>query len=256
MSSEQPTRFENYPGADPSAPEPAPEDVTQAAPPALADPWTRPYRSPQPVFARTRGGRGAGRLAAGAIAVPVAIVALLGGAFVANRQAEPFDSGYDVPGVVVPDDPGYEVPDPDDGAAILSVGDYTVELPEGWTTVEEDGDVVVISKGTNRVEARVIPAVDGEPVDALPDLAEEARDRFVGELGEAVDTAAGEDVARATLTATGTIGKRDARFRADLWQDGYSDTALLVVQTLTAGKDSATAAAAKEFTAELAAQVG
>jgi hypothetical protein len=197
-------------------------------------------------------------MVSGLMAIPVVVAGLVGFSFVANHNAEPYDSGYGVPGVVVPEDPGYDPPEPDaDDATTLWLGEYlSADLPEGWEVVEETADGLVIARGTNRVEARLVAPVDGEVADALPALADEWRDRFVGDLGEAVDTTGDDYVARATLTATGTAGKRDARFRADLWQAGQADTALLIVQVLTAGKGSDAEAGAKAFAAELSDWVG
>ncbi|HRA76933.1 MAG TPA: hypothetical protein PLE12_11930 [Propionicimonas sp.] len=257
MTSEPPTRFENYPGENPPVADPsAPDDFPLAAPPLpVADPWTRPYRAPQRLDAGSSGGGRSKRATAGLAAVPVVIAALLGGAFVANSRATHYETGFDVPGVVVPEDPGYQAPEPDDSeVTTLYVGDYSADLPDGWEVVEDSGERLVIAKGTNRVEARLVPAEVGEVTEALAAIVEEHRGRFVGEWGEPVDTSAA-DVARATLTATGTVGTRDARFRADLWQGPDSDTALLVVQVLTASKNSAAGTAAREFAAALGAQV-
>jgi hypothetical protein len=72
---------------------------------------------------------------------------------------------------------------------------------------------------------------------------------FKGTLDEPEDVSFGStDAAR--ILGSGKIGKTDARLIAQLWVDG-GDTALLVVQTLTAAPDSERARQAQEIADQL-----
>ncbi|MCA0297116.1 MAG: hypothetical protein LCH96_17730 [Actinobacteria bacterium] len=233
MTSQQPTDFENYPVS-------RQPDAISDPPPVAVTPYLPPSLSPAP---QPSGGLGRRGLLGLLIGVPVAglLGAAVFGAGAGEGRPEATASASEWIGG-----------DDSESDSYIDVGgeQYTATIPDTWESINTEGDEVVVTRGNNRLLALAVTDDGARQVtDQLDELVAQYHGPFKGKLGEAVDTSS-SDVRRATLTAKGTYNGAEARVRADLWIDG-EDNGLLVIQTLTAGKDSKIAREAQAIADEL-----
>jgi hypothetical protein len=133
----------------------------------------------------------------------------------------------------------------------LEVGQYSAQLPEGWSIESGTGDQVVASRGANRLLAdtfTVDPDAD-RAIDLIGALVKHRQGAFTGSLPSPTDFSSG-DVQRAGLTAAGKVRGKPATLKAQLWIDAVGD-ALLVIETLVAKPGTKVAAEADGMVAEL-----
>lgn len=250
MTSQQPTQFENYPRepGDSAPATPASSVIPESTPPPV---WEQPpvespapvlpvstYRAPQVSAPQTTSAEPSRRGALGLFgALGVGVVVLV----FASRAGTDSGTGEDDSGNYIPDDSD----DSDDSGSsgeTVDVGDYSADVPDGWSSKSMSGDEAVFTHGSNWVWAYAFTADDGDQaVDKLPDLVRARAKKFT--LGDAEDDSGG-DSQHAQLTGSGKISGKKARLNADLWIDSES-SALLVIQALTGAEDSAAASDAQ-----------
>lgn len=190
MTSQQPTRFENYPlEPDPGAR-------------LLADPvvWPAPVSPTAPAPVRPAAGRDVSRRAVIATAIGIT----LAGAGALTLFAA---------------DPGHREVTVGETA---EMGDYSAAVAENWTVMSEDGTQLVLGNGSNRLYAwndhfppgtRAVDALEPMVKRAVPDI-----DGLKASIGTPVD-ASDSDVQRASLAGSGTLGRRSAQIIANIWID-------------------------------------
>lgn len=239
MSSQPPTRYENYPPEQEGAP--LAGGLDDAVQPPV--PVVRPY---VPEIVATPVARGIGRrgMIGLAIAVPLAgIIAIMVMDQAGSTEMGPF-----------PEDPGYsgEIPpdpqeeEPPTETEVTVGGSYSATVPAGWQYVEDDGGGIEFTKGTNRVSASSIEVPPATlAVDELEVLVKAHRLGFTGKLAAPVDHSAG-DVARASMAGTGRFRGRTARLLAELWIDG-TGSGLMTTRILTDPPSSAVAGEAQQM---------
>lgn len=222
MTSQQPTRFENYP-LEPNPGAPLPSEPT-APSSYLTSSAPAPPRPTPP-----RGVTSRRAVIAAAIGIPAA--ALFG--LAAWRD----DSGQD--GELLP------------GAA--RVGDYSAALAENWVVTSEEDGQLVLGNGSNLLYAWADSLDPGTlAIDALGPMVRRAVPDIDGlrtSIGTAVD-ASDPDVQRVSLAGSGTLGRRAEQLIANIWisaDGGY----LFTMRILTDPLNSDAAYGAQEMIDEL-----
>ena len=213
MSDQRPISFENYPG-DPASgtggqfPDPTVSDTPPAPLDLRPGAWT-PAPAPAKTNRRAFVGMLLGVAAAG---VGVSLLARSGTAITETE--------------------GEATAGAETGQ--LVVGDYSADLPDGWTIDEAEDDLAVATAGTNRVLACTFTASGTAGEIILAEVKSRIGD-FTGDFSDLhTTTDASSDYDNAGVTVKGKVGDRTARLTAGLWIDDSSDGALLVIQTVTA----------------------
>ncbi len=221
MTSQQPTRFENYP----------PDPLESGG-----------FGEPSPDAPPNASGRGVMRRTL--IGVGVGLPVLWLGSVTLGRMLH----AQDPPSR--PDDASSEVT-PSAEPDRVSIGRHSATVPEGWNVAGDVTGALVLTCGNNRVLARVFAArTTDRAEDLIGALTERSRGDFVGSLDGAVNDGAYLYVRHAAVSAHGTLDGMKARLGADLWID-EGNLALLTVKTLTAVSGSEIAAAADRLVREL-----
>lgn len=230
MTSQRPTRFENYP----LEPDPAASVSGERGP-------VQPHQSP-PVLRPLPPAAGTSRRTVVGLAVGVPIAMVLGISVLGSiARSEEESSGT----ATASADSAY-----DDSA---EVGGYGTGLADGWLVRESREDWLELGNGSNRLYA--IPQVLASStiaVEELPLLAKQALTEipgFRGTPGTAVDSS-NPDTQKASLAGTGTFESSPARLLANLWLTSSGD-GLLVLRILTAGPNSEEAYGAQDMTDQL-----
>ena len=190
MTSQQPYRFENYPlEPDPGARlltdpvvQPAPLSRTADAP---VLPATGPALSRRAVIATAIG------------------VTLAGAGVLTLFAAEPAHREVTV-------------------GETARMGEYSTAVADNWTVMSEDDTQLILGNGSNRLYAwnghfppgtRAIDALEPMVKRAVPDI-----EGLKTSVDAPVD-ASDNDVQRASLAGSGTLGRRSAQIIANIWID-------------------------------------
>lgn len=226
MTEQPPTRFENYPPDAPATPYPG-ADPAPLPPPAV---YVRSAPvSPPP---RTHSRRG---LIVGLLALTIGGPAVVTVALNASNPSpsETYEDGS----------PGYEDEvneEETEAPTDFTVGDYTADVPSGWTLTSSDDAKAVLTRDANQVTVMVFdPASeDPRPVDDIAKAVRTAATGFSGSVGKPVNESTGSR-ALATMSGKGRFNGEAARQFAELWLD--DSVYLLIVTVLTAAEGSAVA---------------
>lgn len=227
MTSQNPTRFDNYP------PEPDPKAS------GFEEPGDDlPSRAVLPPPPDSHVGR---RVAIGLlIGVPVLSLGLAA----ISRTSSPSPSAE---ATAAADPTG-------DGAAGLEQvtvgGRYTVTVPDGWAYVGDGGGGFHFSNGVNRLSASGIAVPPStRAVEELDLLARRHHEDFTGKINDPVD-ASTDHVQRAHLIGWGKFQGTSATLIAELWID-ENGSGLLTKQLLTVSLASEISAQAQQMVDEL-----
>ena len=227
MSSQLPTRFDNYPPeADPEASGfEASDDLPRRALPPTSEPG---------VARRT------------VILFAIAAPALVGGLAVISKLSTQSTSAQPPPTASgsTSNRPGLE--------QVTVGGRYTVTVPEGWTYVGDGGGGLHFSHGVNRMSASGIAVPPStRAVEELDLLARRHHEDFTGKINDPADDSTGQ-VQRAHLIGSGKFQGISATLIAELWIDEFG-SGLLTKQLLTVSPSSDVAMAAQRMVDELSA---
>jgi len=200
VTSQRPTRFENYPlEPDPGA------SMRDASP----QPAPRPLAPTPPVVPPRRSEWSRRAIIATAIGLSVA-----GAAGLAR-----FDGSHHEDSV----------------GETAEMGDYSTTVADNWTVMSEDDAQLILGNGSNRLYAwaDTLP-VGSLAMDALEPMVKRAVpdiEGFKTSVGAPVD-ASDSDVQRASLAGAGTLGQRSAQMIANIWI-GADGQYLFTIRILT-----------------------
>lgn len=234
MTSQRPTRFENYP----PEPDPAASMSGEGGPTSRVQPYL-----PPPVLRPLPPASGTSRRTVVGLAVGVPIAAVLGISVLGSIARSDESTGS----ATASADDAYDVS--------AEVGAYGTGLADGWVVLESREDWLELGNGTNHLYA--IPQVLSSStvaVDELPLLAKQALadiPGFRGTPGTAMDSS-NPDTQKASLAGTGTFRGSPARLLANLWLTSSGD-GLLVLRVLTAEPNSEEVYGAQDMTDQLSA---
>jgi len=233
VTSQDPTRFDNYP------PEPDPRAADFEEP---SDDLPRRAVLPPPPDSHV--GR---RVAIGLlIGVPVLSLSLAA----INRTSSPSPSAE---ATAAADPTGQGPTGTGSGREQVAVGGhYTVTVPDGWTYVGDGGGGFHFSNGVNRLSAsgREVPP-STRAVEELDLLARQHHEDFTGKINDPADDST-DHVQRAHLIGSGKFQGISAMLIAELWIDEFG-SGLLTKQLLTVSPSSDVAMAAQRMVDELSA---
>ncbi len=225
-----PVRFENYPPDDSATPDGS----------AQHTPVIQPF-VPDPIPPPASGGRASSRRTIIGLVIGVPVAGIILSAFAA-RSNRPVDDGTDPPYFEDDtddsddgsDDPGSDGEgDPGSDGEEFTVGEYTANAPAGWTVNDDSTDIVVLTKGANRLTAVSLDAGTSTlAVDDIAHLSKRHYAGFKGTVGDPVDRSSA-DLQHATMDGTGKFSGKAARLLVELWIDDEG-SGLLIAIVLTA----------------------
>jgi len=231
VTSQDPTRFDNYP------PEPDPRASGFEEP---SDDLPRRAVLPPPPDSHV-GRRVAIGLLIGVPALSLGLVAM-------NRTSSPSPSAEATAAadpVTTPAGSASTSPFPDDSptpteswtpsANRVNVGGHTATVPKGWTIFDNRADEAGLSNGSNRVVAYQFFATDRDKAeDLIGPLTRTRLGAFKGKVHLDDHYVTIDEYRFATLGADGTVHGKKARMDSYLWIDPLYGDSLLVVEILTA----------------------
>ena len=228
MSTQPPVRFENYP------PDP---DETREGMPGTDDPHpvVRPYvpaTIPDPATTST-----SRRMVIGLV-IGIPIAGFLLSAIAAHDNSDGGFGGDFTQATAS----ATQAPD----GQTIAVGDYSSNLPEGWTVTEDGNGIVEVMNGANRLTAVLIGTeADTAAVEEIARLAERHYSGFAGKISDPVDRSSA-DLQHATMDGTGTFGGVAARLLVEVWIND-AGLGLLIARVMTARASSPVSAEAQEL---------
>jgi hypothetical protein len=239
VTSQEPTRFENYPPDEGGMQRDVPDD--RAPYPA---PVVRAYNPPPPP---PPSGSSAGRRTfIGALIFVPAVGLISLGIGNAEDTAAPtgFATAWD------PANPPTADASTDATRQITVGGRYAVTVPQGWEYASDGGGGVEFTIGANRLSASSIEVPPSTlATEELAVLARSHHAGFTGKIGKPADRSTA-DVQRARMTGTGKFHGKAATLLAELWID-EGGSGLLTTRILTVKPTSEIGVAAQGMVDEL-----
>ena len=233
MSTQPPVRFENYP------PDP---DETREGMPGTDDPHPVvrryvPASIPDPATNPDPATTGTSRRMVIGFVIGIPIAGLLLSAIAARSNS---DGGF---GDLT--QPSASAEAASDGQTI-AVGDYSANLPEGWTVTEDGNGIVEVTNGANRLTAAFVETeAYTAAVEEIARRAKRHYSGFAGKINDPVDRSSA-DLQHATMDGTGTFKGGAARLLVELWIND-SGMGLLIARVMTAKASSPVSAEAQEL---------
>lgn len=140
--------------------------------------------------------------------------------------------------------------DAEDTSDVISLGDLSLAVPDGWTAEGNDDTRAVLTKGSNQILILTFDGASGPATTELLVALDHSDSPFRGPVGTVRDDSTG-GVEWARSTASGTSHGKPARQLAALGLDPSSDSAILVRQILTAKPHSVTADEAAQVLSDI-----
>lgn len=243
MTDQIPTRYDNYPTASPGRTDlPVP-----AEPPGPFDPI--PPRHDRRWMLGSLAG----------LAVGVGVAVWFGGRPQPQAAPTPFPSASEPPipsaeptaeassSPVWSEEPTTE-PSSSPAEQMVRVGSHSASVPLGWTVERNEANEVVLTRGTNRVDAYTFVAEEGDrAADLIAPLTRQRVPGFTATL-RTIDSYAIDVGEYVQIAGRGKLGGKEAKVSAVLWIDGffgepYSEALLLVkvVTSISGSEESAQA---------------
>jgi hypothetical protein len=233
VSSQPPTRYENYP-PEPGLPaegleDPAPHSgsvVRAYAPPTIT----------------ASAGAPVGRRAVVGLVLAVPIAGILWLSVIGDDG--PFTSTA-VPGDAPSSDSTASTP-----KQLMVGGRYAVTVADGWDYTPDGDGGLEFTKGANTLSASVVDVPPSTlAIDDIAALVKRHNKGFTGKIDRPVDRST-DHLQRASMSGTGKFRGRAAKLLAELWIDD-TGSGLLVTRVLTARAGSTIAVQAQTMTDEL-----
>jgi len=232
VSSQPPTRYENYP----------PEQDVPASrledPPPHSGPVVRAYAPPT----ITTPGAPVGRRTVVGLVLALPIVGILWSWMIGDEG-----------GFTRPADPGGAPSgDSTDSAPkkLMVGGRYAVTVADGWAYTPDGAGGLEFTKDANALSASAVEVPPSTlAIDHIATLAEHHHEGFAGKIDDPVDRSTNQ-LRRASMAGTGKFRGKAARLLAELWIDD-AGSGLLVTRLLTVAPASTITVQAEAMTDEL-----
>lgn len=233
MSSQPPTRYENYP-PEPGVPTGGLDD---SAP--YSDPVVRVYAPPT---ITASAGAPVGRRTVVGLFLAVPMAAIIWWSAIGDEGG--FTGTTDPGGAPSSDSTGSTPKE------LMVGGRYAVTVADGWDYTPDGDGGLNFTKGANALSASVIDVPPSTlAVDDIAALVKRHHKGFSGKIDRPVDRST-DHLQRASVSGTGKFRGRAAKLLAELWIDD-TGSGLLVTRVLTATPGSTVAAQAQAMTDEL-----